>query len=178
MKLNFEFFTKKFDMDIPPELLPPQDKEIFNLNGILYSSKDLYNTIICEGDIFQTFIEKPRMDFYYMLGFWGDFTVYFYFSHIDPEKEVYFRIPYEGLYISDRKEKIKDFLNKYLYFERSLAGLVKKITVINAPLLFSFNFITFSKKKVILEEKFFESKEGEFKDTIDSIVSKIKSGFF
>lgn len=121
-----ELIFKNFDIslsDIPlPKDLVPIDDNMRG-DGLLVGSKEAlkYQNIV-QGDITNFFSNTPAG--YFLIGFWGHgFNSYaFYYCRIDSRSKIFFRLPYGGAYMKNKKEakRIGKFLPEFFDFEKKL----------------------------------------------------------
>jgi len=108
--------------------IPIPDTELINIepdrgDGLLVGSKEaLEHQYLVQGDM-RPFLDKAP-DGYFLVGFLGHgFNSYgFYYSIVDSNSRIFFRLPYGGAYMDNKKEaiRIRKFLLKFSDFKRKL----------------------------------------------------------
>jgi len=92
------------------------------------------NSYLVQGYI-NNFIESGP-EGYYVLGFWGHGvnSYAFYYSLVDKWRKLFFRLPYGGVYMDNKKaaKRIRIFLTKYIDFEKDIRNKVKHIIAVDS----------------------------------------------
>jgi len=108
--------------------LPIPETELVNIepdraDGLLVGSKEALNyQYLVQGDITPFLNKSPEG--YFLIGFWGHgFNSYgFYYSRVEPNSRIFFRLPYGGAYMNNKREaiRIKDFIINFFEFKNKL----------------------------------------------------------
>jgi len=114
-----------------------------------------------------SFIEEVP-EGYYLIGFWGHGvnSYAFYYSMVGEWRRIFFRLPYGGIYIDNEMagKQVRGFLEKYIDFEKSLAGSVKSLIAVDSMRSGYYKIIKNDGQIIELKESFFENPN--FKERI------------
>lgn len=112
---------------IPFATLPLTEHPLFQMGeeALLFGSQEAAKTpILRQGDI-DRFMIKCLPGFF-MVGFWGyGVNSYaFYYSRIDQQSKIFFRLPYGGVYMNNEEgaRQIAKFLPAFFSYEAQLKG--------------------------------------------------------
>jgi len=118
-----ESFEEAFN--IPFSTLPLTEYPLFPMgeDELLFGSEEAAKTpILRQGDI-DRFMIKCLPGFF-MVGFWGHGvnSYAFYYSRIDQQSKIYFRLPYGGVYMNNEEaaRQIAKFLSTFFAYEVEL----------------------------------------------------------
>ena len=122
---------------IPFSILPLPEHELFSMgeDDLLFGSEEAVRTpILRAGDIGRFMAEcSPG---FFMVGFWGyGVNSYaFYYSRIDQQSKIYFRLAYGGIYTNNEKavKDIAKFLPAFFKFEGEIRGLGYHLVAVDA----------------------------------------------
>lgn len=118
-----ELTSGKFNFSLSD--IPVTSTELYSIKrpGLLIGSKEaLEHQYLVQGDIRPFLSHAPEG--YFLIGFWGHgFNSYaFYYLRVDSISKIFFRLPYGGVYMDNKKgaERIGKFLPEFFDFEEKL----------------------------------------------------------
>ena len=132
--------TFKVVFDIPFSMLPLPDFKLYPIGNSLDkallfgSSKALKKLFLVQGHI--NHFAKICPKGYFLLGFWGHGvnSYAFYYSRCDEWSKIFFRLPYGGAYMDNRRaaSEISNFISKYSKFEKRVRNRGFKLLAIDS----------------------------------------------
>ena len=161
-------FKETFGFSLPQSLLPQEelvpvgDPE----KSLLYGSiSAIQKPFLVQSDI-RPFIDSCPQG-YFLIGFWGHGvnSYAFYYSRADNWSKIFFRLPYGGVYMDNEKRarQIREFLTRYIAFEKSILGKVSSFIAIESMGRGYYRFVSKEGKSIELEESLFLNPEFEEK---------------
>ncbi len=131
-------FEECFRISFPKELMPTikvTQFDKYQKDTLLFGSETALKEPYISQDSIQSFKTHCPND-YVVLGFWGHGvnSYAFHYSIVDKWRKVLFRLPYGGVYSDNEKdaENIREFVSKYIEFEKVLKGKVKSWIAIDS----------------------------------------------
>lgn len=118
-----ELTSEKFNLSLSDIPVPSTELYPIKRPGLLIGSKEaLEYQYLVQGDIRVFLSHAPEG--YFMVGFWGHgFNSHaFYYLRVDSKSKIFFRLPYGGVYMDNKKgaEHISKFLPEFFDFEEKL----------------------------------------------------------
>jgi hypothetical protein len=133
-----ETFQSSFSLSIEPFL--PEDNLVpldgSEQEGLLFGSLVAMKegAFLVQNDIGKFVCSCPEG--YFLIGFWGHGlnSHAFYYVKSDANWKVFFRLPYGGVYMDNKKSAlfIKDFMTNYLKFENKFKSKIASFTAVNS----------------------------------------------
>ena len=123
--------------NIPFSTLPLSEYKLFPVeeNELLLGSEEAVRTPILRAGDVDRFMVKGSPGFF-MVGFWGHGvnSHAFYYSRIDQQSKIYFRLAYGGIYTNNEKaaKDIAKFLPAFFKFEVEIGQLGYHLVAVDA----------------------------------------------
>jgi hypothetical protein len=124
-------FSQTFGLSLDPLL--DTDQELVSFGGsadeaLLFGSRiALQNPLLVQGHIQQFQTSTPQG--YFLSGFWGHGanSYAFYYQVVDAWQRIFFRLPYGGVYMNEKKcaRDIRNFLKQYIALQSKLKSSLK-----------------------------------------------------
>ena len=166
-------FEEAFGLPYPEAMIP--ETEVVSLtegvspeNSLLVGSPSARdNACLLQGEIKEFLDDSPEG--YFLAGFWGHGvnSYAFYYSLADYWRKIFFRLPYGGVYMDNKKnaDMIREFLISYLEFERAIKDRAEILVAVDSMSAGYYEIVLPDGESIELKESLFH--DPSFKEKFD-----------
>ena len=163
---------------VPIDQIIPLEKNLLPIDSqsdvayLFGSPIAVENPYLIQGSIGHFIESSPEG--YFLVGFWGHGanSYAFYYSFVNSWKKVFFRLPYGGVYMDNKKmaKYIIAFLTLYFKFEQKIEGKVSEFIAVESMYEGFYRIVMPDNNSLEFRESFFA--EPEFEKNFYSILEE------